>query len=122
MSSFLGFNVEAGFLEGIVRGFKSSLLTTTNYANLGQCESLEGGSPSLDCSQPPFLDFKLQLAATDYGNFLQNDALITSNIITEKARDRLIADFKYLRANSNNPVSGFLDYLTYITHLKSLIY
>ncbi|KAJ3329635.1 H(+)-transporting V0 sector ATPase subunit d [Kappamyces sp. JEL0680] len=96
--SFLGFNVEGGFLEGIVRGFKSSLLTTANYSNLGQCETLE--------------DFKLQLAATDYGNFLQQETMITPSVITEKARERLIADFKYLRANANHPVAGFLDYLT----------
>lgn len=32
----------AGFLEGIVRGYKAGLLTQTNYNNLTQCETLEG--------------------------------------------------------------------------------
>ncbi len=36
------FNVESGYLEGIVRGFKSGILTTANYINLSQCENLEG--------------------------------------------------------------------------------
>lgn len=36
------FNVEGGFLEGIARGFKSGILTSSNYVNLSQCENLEG--------------------------------------------------------------------------------
>lgn len=36
------FNIEGGYLEGIVRGFKAGILTTANYVNLAQCESLEG--------------------------------------------------------------------------------
>lgn len=38
----LSFNVDAGYLEGIVRGFKSGILTQTNYLNLIQCETIEG--------------------------------------------------------------------------------
>jgi V-type H+-transporting ATPase subunit d len=60
-------------------------------------------------------DFKLQLAATDYGTFLQNEpSPIATVTIAEKARERLVAEFKYLRANANHPVAAFLDYLTYI--------
>jgi V-type H+-transporting ATPase subunit d len=36
------FNIEGGFLEGIARGFKSAILTNSNYVNLTQCENLEG--------------------------------------------------------------------------------
>lgn len=36
------FNIDHGYLEGLIRGFKSGLLTTTDYANLVQCETLEG--------------------------------------------------------------------------------
>jgi V-type H+-transporting ATPase subunit d len=36
------FNVDSGYLEGLVRGFKSGILTHTDYMNLTQCESLEG--------------------------------------------------------------------------------
>ena len=39
------FNADNGYLEGIVRGFRSGFLTASDYANLGQCETLEG----LDC-------------------------------------------------------------------------
>lgn len=93
------FNIEGGFLEGIVRGLKAGILTTLNYNNLAQCENLE--------------DFKLQLAATDYGNFLQNEASpLATTTIAEKAREKLVADFKYIRANANHPVAAFLDFLT----------
>ena len=127
------FNVEGGFLEGIARGFKSGILTSSNYVNLSQCENLEGNyqqlvSQSVNQASHLFnnlltfftflkhhywIDFKLQLAATDYGNFLQNEpSPLATTTIAEKAREKLVADFKYLRANSNNPVSAFLDYLT----------
>lgn len=38
----LFFNVDHGYLEGLVRGCKASLLTQQDYANLVQCETLEG--------------------------------------------------------------------------------
>jgi len=36
------FNIDFGYLEGIVRGFKSGILKQTDYLNLTQCENLEG--------------------------------------------------------------------------------
>jgi V-type H+-transporting ATPase subunit d len=38
----LFFNVDDGYLEAIVRGFKAGILTSNNYMNLTQCETLEG--------------------------------------------------------------------------------
>lgn len=38
----LFYNIEDGFLEGMVRGFKAGILTASNYVNLTQCETLEG--------------------------------------------------------------------------------
>ncbi|OBS79788.1 hypothetical protein A6R68_22010, partial [Neotoma lepida] len=37
----LYFNVDHGYLEGLVRGCKASLLTQQDYVNLVQCETLE---------------------------------------------------------------------------------
>lgn len=34
--------MSAGFLEGVVRGYKGALLSQNNYHNLTQCENLEG--------------------------------------------------------------------------------
>jgi V-type H+-transporting ATPase subunit d len=36
------FNASHGFVEGILRGYKGGLLTSVNYANLTQCETLDG--------------------------------------------------------------------------------
>ena len=36
------FNIDHGYLEGLVRGFRSGILTRTDYLNLIQCETLEG--------------------------------------------------------------------------------
>ena len=38
----LFFNVDCGYLEGLVRGFRSGILTQSDYLNLAQCETLEG--------------------------------------------------------------------------------
>ena len=36
------FNVDTGYLEALVRGFRSGILTQSDYLNLSQCETLEG--------------------------------------------------------------------------------
>ena len=36
------FNIDNGYLEGLVRGFKSGILKQSDYLNLVQCETLEG--------------------------------------------------------------------------------
>lgn len=38
----LFFNINDGYLEGIVRGYKSAVLNSTHYLNLTQCETLDG--------------------------------------------------------------------------------
>lgn len=37
------FNVDNGYLEGLCRGFKCGILKQSDYLNLVQCETLEGG-------------------------------------------------------------------------------
>ena len=38
----MNFNVDHGYLEGIIRGFKSGILKESEYLNLAQCETLDG--------------------------------------------------------------------------------
>jgi V-type H+-transporting ATPase subunit d len=38
----LFFNVNNGYIEGIVRGYRNGLLTGQNYNNLTQCETIDG--------------------------------------------------------------------------------
>ncbi|KAJ1504696.1 H(+)-transporting V0 sector ATPase subunit d, partial [Coelomomyces lativittatus] len=95
----LTFNIDHGFLEGVVRGYRTSLLTSTQYSNLSQCESLE--------------DMKLQLSASDYGNFLANEAPpLTTSVLFERLTQRLVEDFNYIRNNAVGDLARFLDYVT----------
>lgn len=100
MDALFYFNVNDGYIEAILRGLKDGLLTSTQYQTLTQCESLE--------------DLKLQLAATDYGNFLENEPppLLTTTI-AQKCIEKLVKEFHYLRAHSTQPLTKFLDYITY---------
>jgi hypothetical protein len=100
MDALMYFNRENGFLEAIIRGFRSGIITQSQYMNMTQCENLE--------------DLKLQLASTDYGNFLSNEpSPLTSTVIADRALDHLVGEFDYLRVNSNEPLTRFLDYITY---------
>ncbi|KAF9450731.1 vacuolar ATP synthase subunit [Macrolepiota fuliginosa MF-IS2] len=104
----LFFNVDTGFLEGIVRGFRSGILNQNQYANLTQCETLE--------------DFRTQLSATDYGNFLANEPLpISTSTISDKATQVLVDQFNYIRSNAVQPLSKFLDYITYSYMIDNII-
>lgn len=58
----LSFNIHDGFLEAIVRGNRSGLLTAADYNNLCQCETLD--------------DIKMHLTATEYGPYLQNGEIL----------------------------------------------
>ncbi|RKP02930.1 hypothetical protein CXG81DRAFT_10174 [Caulochytrium protostelioides] len=96
----LTFNANGGYLEAILRGYKAGILNTTHYANLSQCETLD--------------DLRLQLSATDYGNFLQNEpSPLSTTVIATKAREKLVKEFEYLHCNAVEPLSTFLDYITY---------
>ncbi|VDC00787.1 unnamed protein product [Peniophora sp. CBMAI 1063] len=96
----LFFNVDSGFLEGVIRGYKAGILTSGQYANLCQCETLE--------------DLRTQLSATDYGNFLANEPTpLSTSTIADKATSLLVDQFKYIRSCAVEPLSKFLDYITY---------
>lgn len=104
----INFNVDDGYLEGIVRGFKGGILNNAVYNNLVQCETLE--------------DLKLQLSSTDYGNFLQNEpSPLATSTIADKCLERLMDDFEYLRCHSVEPLSKFLDYITYSYMIDNVI-
>ncbi|XP_070248313.1 V-type proton ATPase subunit d 2 [Myotis yumanensis] len=98
-SAELCFNVDHGYLEGLVRGCKAGLLTQQDYLNLVQCETLE--------------DLKVHLQTTDYGNFLANQTnpLTVSKIDTEMRR-KLCGEFEYFRNHSLEPLSTFFTYMT----------
>jgi len=107
MAEYL-FNVDHGYLEGLVRGFRSGILTRVDYLNLVQCETVD--------------DLKVQLQATDYGNFLQNEpSPIPVSVIDEKLRNHLVVEFQHMRNQSVEPLSNFLDYITYGYMIDNII-
>ena len=78
------FNVNSGYLDGLVRGFRSGILKSHDYTNLSQCETLE--------------DLKLHLQSTDYGNFLANEpSPLSVSVIDEKLREKLVDEFQHIR-------------------------
>lgn len=94
------FNVKDGFLEANVRGYKLGLLTTADYNNLTQCETLD--------------DIKLYLTGTDYGPYIVNEpSPLHTTTIVECCTCKLVEDWKYLRVNASEPMGTFLDYCTY---------
>lgn len=107
-AGMLGFNADDGYLEAIARGFRSSLLVASDYVNLTQCESLD--------------DMRMHLNGTDYAPFIQNEPspLQTSTLVA-RLTDRLVADFRHLRAHAYEPLAQFLDYLTYPYMIDNLV-
>ena len=92
-------NIDEGYLEGILRGYRAGILNAADYANLCQCETIE--------------DMKMHLAGTDYGNFLSNEPSVTSSVLAQKATEKLVEDFEFLRTQCVEPLATFLDYVTY---------
>nr|XP_056710655.1 V-type proton ATPase subunit d 2 [Euleptes europaea] len=102
------FNVNHGYLEGLVRGFKGGILKNADYVNLAQCETLE--------------DLKLHLQTTDYGNFLANETgPLTVSIIDDKLKTKLLTEFTYFRNHAFEPLSTFLNYVTYSYMIDNVI-
>lgn len=58
-------------------------------------------------------DLKLQLGPS-YGDVLASvPSPLSTSIIASKATEKLIAEFRYLRANASGSLARFMDYLTY---------
>ncbi|KAF9571159.1 H(+)-transporting V0 sector ATPase subunit d [Mortierella alpina] len=103
----LFYNADDGYLEGIVRGYRGSILTNTAYINLTQCETLE--------------DVKLQLSASDYGPILQNEPHMSTSMLSQKCTDKMVQEFEYIRAHAVAPLQQFLDYMTYAYMIDNVI-
>ncbi|KAK0367334.1 H(+)-transporting V0 sector ATPase subunit d [Friedmanniomyces endolithicus] len=102
------YNVTGGYVEGIVRGYRNTLLTGQNYGNLTQCETIDGTTPESEC-----LNIKLQLGPA-YGDYLASlPPNPSTSSLADKTLDKLVAEFRYVQANATGSLSKFLDYLTY---------
>lgn len=92
------FNMAHGFPEALVRGMRSGFLGDSEYHHLTQCETLD--------------DMKMNLAETDYDQFLADAVAVTPAIMQNAATSKMVTEFQYLRAHSVEPLSTFLDFIT----------
>jgi V-type H+-transporting ATPase subunit d len=100
MGEMLLANINEGYLEGLLRGYRGRILTSSDYANLCQCETID--------------DMKMHLASTDYGQFLQNEpSPISTTTLAEKCTEKLVEEFNFLKSQAVEPLATFLDYVTY---------
>jgi len=108
MGEMLFGNINDGYLEGLLRGFRAGILTSTDYANLCQCETVD--------------DMKMHLSSTDYGNFLQNEpSPISTTTIAEKCTVKLLEEFKFLKVQAVEPMASFMDYITYAYMIDNVV-
>ncbi|KAI5960946.1 VMA6 [Candida pseudojiufengensis] len=96
----LYFNVDYGYVEGVVRGYRSGLLTSNQYVNLTQCDNLE--------------DLKLQLSSTDYGNFLANySGPLSTSVLQENLNKKVYQQYQYIKTQSSGILTEFMNYIQY---------
>jgi len=106
LGGLTSFNAEFGFLEALVRGFKSGFLKGYEYRQLTQCETLD--------------DVKLSLGDTDYQTVLQNTTKLTPEIIHAKCQGKFVTEFEWLRSQAVGQLSTFLDFVTYEYLIQSI--
>jgi len=106
--SAMTFNINNGYLEALVRGFRSGLLSRQDYDNLVQCDTLE--------------DLKMYLASTDYGDFLANEpSPLHTTTIAEKCTLKLVREFAHIRGQASEPLATFLDFISYQYMIDNIV-
>jgi len=62
------------------------------------------------------------LAGTDYGSFLANEpSPLSVSVIDDKLREKLVVEFQHMRNHSVEPLSQFLDFITYSYMIDNII-
>ena len=73
-------------------------------------------------SLPLPTDIKLHLQSTDYGSFLANEpSPLSVSVIEDKLREKLVVEFQHIRSHAVEPLSTFLDYITYSYMIDNII-
>jgi V-type H+-transporting ATPase subunit d len=110
LGGLASFNVDYGYIEAIVRGFRSGFIKSFEYRQLSQCETLD--------------DVKLSLGDTDYLNVLQNVNKLTPDLILRKCEDKFVQEFLFVQSQATGELSSFLEFVTYedlITNISFII-
>lgn len=67
-------------------------------------------------------DLKLHLQGTDYGQFLANEpSPLSVSVIDDKLREKLVIEFQHMRNHAVEPLSTFLDFITYSYMIDNII-
>lgn len=67
-------------------------------------------------------DLKLHLQSTDYGTFLANEpSPLAVSTIDDKLREKLVIEFEHMRNQAVEPLSTFLDFITYSYMIDNII-
>jgi len=92
------FNIHYGYLEGVLRGFRSGFLSETSYRTLCQVAKLD--------------EFKVALVDTDYNGVLDEaagDVKMSSQYIVSQCRSKFHEEFMHVRAQATGSLKTFLD-------------
>lgn len=101
------FNIHHGFCESLVRGMRSSFLRDSDYHHLTQCENLD--------------DIKLNLNESDYSSAVADSGSLTPSGFQTVAVRKVVSEFRYLRSQSIEPLSTFLDFITYEYMIENIM-
>jgi len=98
--SLMTFNIHYGYLEGLLRGFRSGFLTENAYRTLTQVQKLE--------------EFKVALVDSDYNGVLDDaagDTKISRQYIVSRCRQKFNEEFMHLRTQATGSLKTFLDFI-----------
>jgi len=107
IGSLMTFNIEHGFIEGILRGTRAAFLTEFEYGQLCLCESLD--------------DVKLTLGDTDYKSALTGiQGTLTQENIFAKCQEKNIAEFTWMKKQAVGALTTFMEFITYEYMIRSI--
>merc|ERR1712071_163776 len=102
------FNINNGYADALVRGFKNELLKRDDYSHLTQCDNLE--------------DLKGHIqSAPGFANLLANEAQVDVTTIETKLREKMVGEFHYMRAHTTGELATFLDFITYSYMIDNVV-
>ena len=99
LGDLTSFNAEYGYLEAIVRGFRSGFLKEHEYRQLTQCDLLD--------------DLKVSMGDTDYGATVAGLGKLTPEILVDKCWEKLVDEFDHIRSQATGQLNTFLNFITY---------
>ncbi len=116
LGGHLSFNAENGYLEALVRGFRSGFLTKIQYRQMQQCLSMG--------------ELRLVLMETDYGNYLSGVPVPSPDssgkelakygkILMRVCVDKFLSSWDHIRLQAVGELQSFLDMISYSSMLKN---